>query len=179
MLSIKREVRHGCLFLDPGLGILLARVVVGIIFMAHGWQKLTMNGIDATAGFFGQVGVPEPVVAAWSSALVELIGGAALIVGAATPLFAVLLLGDMVGAYVFVHVGNGIFVDQGGFELVGALAAACLIFATVGAGRLSIDGIVLGSRRRAAKRRSSAAASDIRPHVREGGPSGRPDRSNP
>ena len=81
--------------------------------MVHGWQKLSTNGIDAMAAFFGQVGVPMPVVAAWFSTLAELIGGAALILGAATPLAALLLAADMVGAYVFVHVGNGIFVQQG------------------------------------------------------------------
>ena len=138
--------------------ILLARVVVGIVFMAHGWQKLSTNGIDSVAAFFGQIGMPLPVVAAWFSALVELIGGAALILGAVTPVAALLLVADMVGAYVFVHLGNGIFVDQGGFELVGALAAASLILAAVGAGRYSVDGLAGGRRRRTAAKRASVSA---------------------
>lgn len=138
--------------------ILLARVVLGVVFMAHGWQKLSINGIDTVAGFFGQVGVPMPVVAAWSASLVELIGGAALILGAATPIAALLLVADMAGAYWFVHQGNGIFVDQGGFELVGALAAACLILAAVGAGRYSVDGLVLRRRRRKTVKSGSTTA---------------------
>ena len=140
------------------LAILLARVVVGVVFMAHGWQKLSSTGIDSVAAFLGQLGVPLPVVAAWFSTLVELIGGAALILGAATPVAALLLVADMAGAYLFVHVGNGIFVDQGGFELVGALAAACLILAAVGAGRFSVDGLVLGRRRRKAMKSGSTSA---------------------
>ncbi len=139
------------------LAILLARVVVGVIFMAHGWQKLSTMGIDATAGFFGQVGVPMPVVSAWFSALVELIGGAALILGAVTPVAALLLVVDMAGAYWFNHLGKGIFVDQGGFELVGALGAAALLLAAVGAGRFSVDGLVLGRRRKSVKRGSTSA----------------------
>jgi putative oxidoreductase len=130
------------------LAILLARVVAGVVFMAHGWQKLAINGVDATAAFFGQVGVPLPAVSAWFSALVELVGGAALILGAAVPLAALLLVVDMIGAYLFVHVGNGVFVDQGGFELVGALGAFALILTAVGAGRFSIDHVVLGRRRK-------------------------------
>jgi putative oxidoreductase len=136
----------------------LARIVVGIVFMAHGWQKLPTTGIDAIAAFFGQAGVPMPFVAAWFAALIELIGGAALILGAATPVAALLLVADMVGAYVFVHAGNGIFVDQGGFELVGALAAACLILAAVGPGRYSVDGLVLGRRRRKTVKSGSTSA---------------------
>ena len=97
-------------------------------------------------------------MAAWSASLVELIGGAALILGVATPIAALLLVADMAGAYWFVHMGNGIFVDQGGFELVGTLAAACLILAAVGAGRYSVDGLVLRRRRRKTVKSGSTSA---------------------
>lgn len=130
------------------LAILLARIVVGLIFMAHGWQKFATNGVEGTAAFFGQVGIPLPTVAAWFSTLVELIGGAALIVGAAVPVAALLLVMDMAGAYLFVHVGNGVFADQGGFELVGALGAFSLVLAVIGAGRYSVDHLALGRRRK-------------------------------
>ena len=149
-MSVKAWIRD--------FAILLARAVVGVVFMAHGWQKLSINGVDEIAGFFGQVGIPMPVVAAWFASLVELIGGAALILGVATPIAALLLVADMAGAYWFVHMGNGIFVDQGGFELVGALGAACLILAAVGAGRYSVDGLVLRRRRRKTVKSGSTAA---------------------
>ncbi len=100
--------------------------------------------------------VPFATAAAWFAALVELIGGAALVVGLVTPLAGILLVVDMVGAYIFAHVGNGMFVDQDGAELVLALGAASLVFAGIGGGRLSLDhviaprlGVAKGSKARA------------------------------
>jgi putative oxidoreductase len=62
------------------LAVLVARVAVGVVFLAHGWQKLFTNGIDGTAAFFDQVGVPAAHAAAWFAAVVELAGGAAVII---------------------------------------------------------------------------------------------------
>ncbi|MFV8243084.1 DoxX family protein [Mycolicibacterium peregrinum] len=76
--------------------ILLARVGLGVIFVAHGWQKFVTNGIAAT-----QQG--------------------------------------------FAHMGHGLFVSKGGFELVLALAAPMLLLIVTGAGRFSVDGL-LGAR---------------------------------
>ncbi|WP_434743568.1 DoxX family protein [Micromonospora sp. SH-82] len=132
------------------LGILLARIGVGIVFFAHGWQKLVTNGVEGTAAFFDQVGVPLPTLSAWFATGVELVGGAALILGALVPIAGILLALNMVGAFVFVHAGNGLFVDQGGYELVLTLGAAALLLASVGAGRLSVDHLLFGRRRTAA-----------------------------
>jgi putative oxidoreductase len=131
------------------LAILLTRVAVGLVFVAHGWQKLFTNGIDGTATFFDQVGVPAASAAAWFAAVVELAGGAALVLGLAVPVAGVLLLVDMLGAFVFVHAGAGLFVDQGGYELVLALAAAALVLTALGAGRFSVDHLLIGRRRTA------------------------------
>jgi putative oxidoreductase len=121
------------------VALLIGRVLLGVLFFAHGWQKLVTNGIDGTAAFFGQMGVPMPTLAAWGAAVVELVGGAALVLGLLTPLAALVLLLDMIGAYVFVHAGKGLFIDQGGFELVGALGAGCLLLIGSGPGRYSVD----------------------------------------
>jgi putative oxidoreductase len=131
------------------LAVLVTRVAVGLVFVAHGWQKLVTNGIDGTAAFFEQVGVPAASAAAWFAALVELAGGAALVLGLAVPVAGLLLLVDMLGAFVFVHAGAGLFVDQGGYELVLVLGAAALLFAVIGAGRYSIDHLLPGRRRTA------------------------------
>lgn len=131
------------------LAVLLTRVAVGIVFFAHGWQKLSTNGIDATAVFFDQVGVPAASAAAWLAALVELAGGAALILGLAVSVAGLLLLIDMIGAFAFVHAGAGLFVEQGGYELVLALGAAALLLAVVGAGRFSLDHLLLAGHRTA------------------------------
>lgn len=124
------------------VALLAARVGLGVIFVAHGWQKFSTWGIEGTASSFAQMGVPLPEVSAWFSAIVELVGGAALVLGAAVPVFGVLLAFVMTGALVIVHAGSGIFVDQGGFELVLALGAGALTLAAVGPGRWSIDALV-------------------------------------
>ena len=133
------------------LALLVGRLGLGIIFLAHGWQKIATNGIDGTAAFFEQVGVPAAPVAAWLAAVVELAGGAALIVGLAVPVAGLLLVVDMIGAFAFVHAGAGLFVEQGGYELVLVLGAATLLLAVIGAGRFSLDHLLTG-RRPAAQR---------------------------
>ncbi|TDB73758.1 DoxX family protein [Micromonospora sp. KC723] len=131
------------------VAILLARIGIGIVFFAHGWQKLVTNGVDGTAAFFGEAGVPLPTLSAWFATLVELAGGAALIVGAGVTVAGLLLALNMAGAFLFVHAGNGLFVDQGGYEFVLALGAASLLLAGVGAGRFSVDHLLFGRRARA------------------------------
>jgi len=132
------------------LVLLLARVAFGLVFFAHGWQKLFTNGVDGTAAFFDQAGVPAARVSAWVAALVELIGGAALVLGVAVPVVGVLLALDMLGAYLFVHAGNGLFVEKNGYELVLTLGAAGLLLAAVGPGRYSLDHVLFGHQRAAA-----------------------------
>ncbi|HEY5857576.1 MAG TPA: DoxX family protein [Aldersonia sp.] len=131
------------------LAVLIARVAIGIVFFEHGWQKLFTNGIDGTTSFFAQVGVPAAPASAWFAAVIELAGGAALILGLAVPLAGMLLLIDMIGAFVFVHADAGIFVEQGGYELVLVLGAAALLLAVIGAGRYSVDHLLIGRRRTA------------------------------
>ena len=77
---------------------LVARVILGYIFVMHGWQKLSTNGIDATKAGFDAMGIPAPGLAAYYATWVELIGGVLLIVGLALPLVALLLIADMTGA---------------------------------------------------------------------------------
>ncbi|MGA8115850.1 MAG: DoxX family protein [Actinocatenispora sp.] len=125
---------------------LLARIALGVVFVAHGWQKLATNGMDATTKAFTGMGVPAPGVSAWYAALVELVGGAALIVGLALPLFGALLFLDMAGALIFVHAPHGIFASDGGFELVLALGVASLLVGVAG-GPIALDRLLLRRRR--------------------------------
>ena len=129
------------------VALLLARLGLGVIFIAHGWQKVRVKGMATTAVGLDQVGVPAPVVATYYATCVELIGGAALIAGLFTVVAATLLFVDMLGAFVFVHATHGVFVDYGGYELVLALGLAALLIAVFGAGRYSIDGLAGGRRR--------------------------------
>lgn len=121
------------------VALLIARIGVGIVFFAHGWQKLFTFGLGATAAGFKQFGVPLPTLSAWFSTFVELIGGALLIVGLAVPIAGLLLFLDMLGAYLLVHADKGLFVQEGGGELPIALGCASLLLAVTGSGRFGLD----------------------------------------
>lgn len=116
-------------------GLTLLRLVVGLIFVMHGWQKLSM-GFHSVAGFLGSVGIPLPTLAAVVLTLVELLGGAALILGLLTRYVAALLSIDMLVALIAVHIKGGFFLPKGvEFPLLLLVANLNLIMA--GAGALS------------------------------------------
>ncbi|WP_416062960.1 DoxX family protein [Rhodococcus indonesiensis] len=123
------------------VGLLVARVVLGIVFLAHGLQKVN-QGYSATKAGFEGMDVPVPALSAFYATWVETLGGIALIIGLLVPVFGVLLLVNMLGAFFFVHIGNGIYVTDGGWELVGALGAGALVLAVVGAGAYSVDALL-------------------------------------
>jgi putative oxidoreductase len=139
------------------LALLLSRVALGLILLAHGWQKLNEYTVAGTAASFAQLGVPAPTAAATFATVVELVGGAALILGLLTPLAALLNVANLLGALTLVHAGNGVFVDNGGYELVLALAAGLAVVAVLGAGKFSIDGLL--GRRYTARHTAAAPAT--------------------
>ncbi|MBP2474616.1 putative oxidoreductase [Crossiella equi] len=121
------------------LTLLLGRVVVGIVFIYHGWQKLVINGVEAQAAGFAKLGIPLPTVSAWFTALTEVVGGVAFIVGIGLPLVGLLFAVVMGGAIYFVHLKNG-FGGQGGYEYVLTLGAVGLALGFNG-GRYSLDSL--------------------------------------
>jgi putative oxidoreductase len=130
------------------LGLLVARVALGVVFVGHGWQKVYGQGHTATAAAFRQMGVPLPEISAFYATWVELLGGAALIIGVAVPIAGLLLFADMAGAFLFVHAGHGMFLAGHGFEFVLVLGATSLLLAVLGSGRFGVDAF-LGGRDRA------------------------------
>ena len=124
------------------LALLVSRVALGVILVAHGWQKFNEWTLDGTASAFGDMGIPAPAVAATFVTAVEIIGGIALIIGLLTPVVALLNMVNLLGALFLVHAGNGIFVADNGFELVLALSAGLATIAMLGAGKFSTDGIL-------------------------------------
>lgn len=119
-------------------GITLLRVVLAVVFLVHGGQKLFVFGFHGVAGFFGQIGVPLPGVSAVVVTLVEFFGGLALLVGLLTRFFALLLAIDMAVALLLVHLKNGFFLPEG-FEYVLILLAANLALVLAGAGAWALD----------------------------------------
>lgn len=129
------------------VALLIGRVIVGVVLIAHGGQKLFTNGLDGTEQAFDAMGIPAPALAALFAAGVEFVGGILLILGLLTPVVAVLVAVDMAGAFWFAHRESGIFVTEGGWELVGMIFAAAILFIGLGAGRLSADGVLTRGRR--------------------------------
>lgn len=127
--------------------LLVVRVAVGVVLVAHGWQKFFTYGLSGTAANFEQMGVPLATVSATVAAVIELVGGLLLIVGLVVPLVGALLAVEMIGALVLVHAPNGIFVDAGGYELVLVIAAVGALFAVFGAGSYSLDRVLAANRK--------------------------------
>ncbi|WP_374999427.1 DoxX family protein [Aeromicrobium sp. CTD01-1L150] len=121
-------------------GLLLGRTVIGLVFLAHGLQKVRA-GIGATGEGFEQMGIPAPTVSAVFQATLEVAGGALLVAGALTSIVGVLLAASMVGAAFLVH-SDAFYAAEGGWELVGVLAATSLLLALTGPGRFSVDAML-------------------------------------
>ncbi|ETT27850.1 hypothetical protein RAJCM14343_5249 [Rhodococcus aetherivorans] len=124
------------------LVLLVSRVALGVILLAHGWQKLHEYTLDGTSASFGAMGIPAPAIAATVVTVVEIVGGAALILGLLTPVVALANTLTLLGALVLVHASHGVFVDNGGFELVLALLAGLLPLVILGAGKFSVDALL-------------------------------------
>jgi putative oxidoreductase len=120
------------------LGFTIVRVIVGIVFIAHGAQKLFGFGIAGVIGGFGQYGVPLPTISAPLVTFVELLGGIALLLGLFTRIAAILLAIDMLGAIVFVHFKGGFFLPAG-YEYPLTLLAVMVALAIGGPGEYAIE----------------------------------------
>src|SRR3954447_25015852 len=117
---------------------------------AHGYQKLMIDGLGRTTQGFETMSIPVAIFSAAFVTVVEIVGGVLVVLGAALTVVAGCYLVVMVGAAVFVHIPHGIFVTDGGFELVGAIAALLLTLAVAGSGRYGVDGALLARHARAA-----------------------------
>lgn len=135
------------------LALLVARVALGVILVAHGWQKFDEWTVAGTAASFEGMGVPAPSVSAAVVTGAEVIGGALLIVGLFTPIAAAANAVSMLVALFLVHAPAGLFVSEGGYELVLAIFAGLVVLAASGAGRFSVDRLIAPAPRSRAKAR--------------------------
>jgi putative oxidoreductase len=134
---------------STSLALLVLRLAVGAVFIAHGAQKVFVYGFVGTSGSFAEMGVPMAEVAGPVVGLVELIGGILLVIGLATRLVGAALAVNMIVATFLVHFSAGIFAAEGGYELTLLLGASAIALILSGAGRLSVDAAL--TRRRAAQ----------------------------
>ena len=126
--------------MNPELGLAILRIVLGVIFIAHGWPKL--GDMAATADFLGGIGVPAPIVAAWAVTALELGGGLLLLVGFLVTPVALLLTAHMLTGIVLVHAARGFYVlglGTGGIEFNLILAAAAMMLVFGGPGLAALD----------------------------------------
>jgi putative oxidoreductase len=132
------------------LGMTVLRAVVGGFFIGHGMQKLTGafggHGLDATAEMFEKLDLRPGKHHATAAGVSETAGGAMLLTGFLTPLGASMIIGTMSVAVRKVHLRNGPWVTQQGYEYNAVLAASAFALAVEGPGPLSLDRL-LGTER--------------------------------
>ena len=122
-------------------GLTVLRVVLGIVFLMHGWQKVSVFHLQGVTGMLAGLGIPLPNVFAVILMTVELIGGAFLVLGLGTRWVAPLLAIDMTVAILTVHLKAGFF-NPRGFEFPLTLLAAAICLALAGPGSASLDALI-------------------------------------
>lgn len=124
-------------------GLLLLRIVVGLLLVGHGAQKLFGwfggGGLAGTAGFFRSVGYWPPRLMAGLAGGAEIVGGTGLALGLVTPLAGAVVIGTMLNAAVSVHRRNGLWAADNGYEYPLVLATAAAAIGFTGAGAASVD----------------------------------------
>lgn len=125
------------------IGLLILRLVFGLILTAHSLQKLFGwfggPGIAGTTALMEKLGFRPPRLQAVVAGLVEIGAGLALAAGLLTSLAAAAFISVMLVATVTVHLPRGFFIQNGGCEYTLALATGALMVAFVGPGGLSVD----------------------------------------
>jgi putative oxidoreductase len=125
------------------LALLALRVVVGLLFVGHGAQKLFGvfggGGLEGTAGMFDSIGLRPGWLHARAAGTAEFAGGALIALGLFTPFAAAALIGVMTAAIITVHLPNGIWNSNQGYEFNAVMVAVVFALAGIGAGSWSLD----------------------------------------
>ncbi|KXO06757.1 MULTISPECIES: DoxX family protein [Marinobacter] len=131
---------------NAGWGALALRIPVGIIFAAHGAQKLFGwfggYGLEGTGQWMDSIGLSPGYLMALLAGGTEFFGGLALIIGLLVRPASAALAFAMVIAIFSVHIQNGLFMSNNGYEFGLALLAASVSLMFSGAGRASVDRLV-------------------------------------
>lgn len=126
-----------------GWDALALRIPVGIIFIAHGAQKLFGwfggYGLEGTGQFMASIGLNPGYLMALLAGGAEFFGGIALLIGLLVRPTAILLAVTMLVAIFSVHINNGLFMSNSGYEYALALLAVTVSLAISGAGYISVD----------------------------------------
>jgi putative oxidoreductase len=127
------------------ISLLTARLGLGGILIAHGWRRWQQQGVQSQIDYLNQFGTPYADIAAFGAVLVELVGGLFLVVGALTPLVALVVVVQQVLTISYTNYYRGPYLIDaqgqylGGYEYNVALGGLALLFVVFGAGRASVD----------------------------------------
>ena len=129
-----------------GTGLLLARLVLGVLLVAHGTAKLSHwfggYGVAGAAGFFEQLGFRPARLFVITASLTEVLSGILIALGLLGPVGPALLLSVMIVAAVSVHWGHGLFAGTNGIEVPLLYATGAVALALTGAGPFSLDAVL-------------------------------------
>ena len=134
---------------DPqmlGIGLLVARLVLGLLMAAHGAQKLFGwfggYGLNATGEFMVQLGFPSGRAFASAASVGEIASGLLVALGLLGPVGPALMISVMIVAAVTVHLKNGVFATSNGIELPLLYGTGALAIALAGFGPFSLDALL-------------------------------------
>lgn len=128
------------------IALALARIVMGIVLVAHGWHRLQFAGIPEQLEILEAAGVGAAATLVWLTIGFELVGGALLVFGLATPLIGLGIVVLNVSTIVLLKTTGSFYAYQGGWEFNAAQAALGLIFLAFGAGRTGVDHLFMRPR---------------------------------
>ncbi|WP_236343171.1 DoxX family protein [Paenibacillus plantiphilus] len=124
------------------IGLLIVRLVIGLLFIGHGAQKMFGwfggYGLKGTGGWLESIGVKPGVLMAFMVALFEIVGGLSFALGLWLPVGAALIIITMIGGIVTVHGKNGLWATANGYEYNVVLIAIAVGVALIGAGEYAI-----------------------------------------
>jgi putative oxidoreductase len=122
------------------------RITAGVIFAAHGAQKLFAwfggYGLEGTGQWMASIGISPGYLMALMAGSAEFFGGLLLIIGLLTRPASLVLAVTMLVAIFSVHINNGLFMSNNGFEFGLALLAVTVALLIQGGGKYSIDQII-------------------------------------
>jgi len=125
------------------IGLLMIRLVIGLLFIGHGAQKLfgwfSGYGLKGTGGWFESIGMKPGVTIALIAGLAELIGGIMFALGLLTPVAGILIAGTMAMAIIKVHAPNGIWATSNGYEYNLTLLVVAISVVLTGPGKYALD----------------------------------------
>ncbi|WP_340055261.1 DoxX family protein [Corynebacterium parakroppenstedtii] len=154
--------------LDPffrDAGLFIFRLVLGFLFVMHGWQNAVTKGWGSTRDSFAAMNIPATDIAATLASWGELITGVLLILGLLTRLSSLVLVIDMAGAFWFVHKDAGLWSSDGGYEYVLVLGACALLLLLTGPGAVSVDKLLFGRKKNSSEAPARTEISQLREGV--------------